>query len=98
MYNLTELQDADTISGIFTFANTNTGGLLLGLGMLSIFFVMLLVLKRYEFQDAMLSSSFVCFILSLILSYGGWLNFMYPLVFLLLAAFTAFYIYVTKRG
>jgi len=97
MYNLTELQEATTVSGIFTYANTNTSGMLMGFLMVSIFFIMLMILKRYSFEDAMLASSFSCFILSLILSYGGMLNFIYPLSFLLIAAFTGFYIYVSRR-
>lgn len=97
MYNLTSLQQAADVSDIFIYANTNTGGLLIGLGMLSIFFIMLLVLKKWEFTDALLVSSFISFILSSILSYGQMLNFMFPLTFLLIAAFTAFFVYTAKR-
>ena len=97
MYNLTTLQNASNVAEIVEFTNTNTDGMLMGLAIISIFFIMLMVLKRWEFDDALLSSSFVCFVLSLILSFGQWISFMYPLTFLILSAFTAFYVFVTKR-
>ena len=90
-YNMTALQEATTVNKLFLFANDATGGVMMGLFMIAIFFVMVMSLKRYSFQDALLTSGFVCFILSTILAYGGFMNIIYPLLFLAVAAFTLFY-------
>jgi len=95
-YNLSLLTNSSSISGIVSTANSYTGGLLVGLLVLSVFFIMLLALKKWEFDDALLSSSFVSFIISAILVAAGMLNLLWTLGFLALTAFTAFYMYVVK--
>ena len=96
-YNLTQLGEVETVLGLFQFANDTTTGLMMGLFMVAVFFVMLIVLKKWEFQDALLSSSFVCFVLSAFATYADLLPFLFPLAFLIIAAFTAFYVFMTKR-
>lgn len=95
-YNITQLQAADTVNELFVYANDVTGQVLMGLFMIAIFFIMLMVLKRWDFDKALLSSSFSCFILATILSYGRLLNFMIPLLFLIIMAFTGFYMYMNR--
>ena len=95
-YNLSLLTNSSSISGIVITANSYTGGLLVGLLVLSVFFIMLMALKKWEFDDALLSSSFVSFIISAILVAAGMLNLLWTLGFLALTAFTAFYMYVVK--
>ena len=97
MYNLTQLQESGTISVLFSTANDYTSGLLLGLFVLAIFFIMLLALKKWEFDDALLASSFSCFITSAILASAGLLNLLWTLGFLALLSFTAFYMFVAKN-
>jgi len=92
---MTILQQQNTIWGIFNFANTSTDGMLFGLFMISIFFVMIMSLKQYEIPNAILASSFMCFILSSLLTYAQVLNLLYPLMFLGVAALTAFYKYLS---
>ena len=95
-YNLTALTDATTVSSMAVVANNIVDQILFGIFMLAIFFVMLMALKRYDFDNALLSSSFVCFILSMLLLFGGLINFMFPLLFLTISAFTAFYMYIAS--
>ena len=95
--NLTILQEADTMGKIAIYANNASNGILMGGFMIAIFFVMMFVLKRWDFDDALLSSSFVCFILSSILAYSKLLNIIFPLGFLAITAFTALYVFVAKR-
>lgn len=97
MYNITPLQNAENITGIVTYANTVTDGAMSILMILAVFFILLLILKRWSFEDALLTSSFICFILSSFLTYGKFLNFMFPLAFLIMTALTALYVYVTRR-
>jgi hypothetical protein len=90
-YNLTLLQEAETIYKVFVYADNASGNIMVGLFMIAIFFVFLMALKRYSFTNALLASSFVSFILSLFLTYANLLNFMFPLFFLITASLTALY-------
>lgn len=91
-YNLTSLQDSLTISNLFVWANDATGQILFGLFLLATFFVMLIVLKKYEFRSALVSASWITFILSVILRAGGLVPILYPIAFLILVAGTMFYL------
>lgn len=95
-YNITQLQASQSIYDIFVYANNSTTGLLSMLFMLAIFFVMLMALKRYSFARSLLATSFVCFILSSMLAYIKMLNFMLPLAFLTILAFTALFVYTNQ--
>lgn len=95
-YNLTDLQNSQGVYDVIVYANDSTTGILGMLLMIAIFIVMLMALKRYQFPRALLASSFVCFILSSILVYIKWLNFMFPLGFLACTAFTALYLFTNK--
>ena len=96
-YNLTGLTNSTNLVELFTFANTTVDGLLFGLLIIGIFLVMLMAMKQWELEKALVSSSFVCFILSSIMFYAGWLHIMYPLTFLIITSLVGFYIYVTDR-
>jgi len=95
--NMSELAGIETLSGLVIFANTAAEGVLFGGLMIAIFFVMLMILKKWEIEKALLASSFSCFILSMFLTYAKVLNLVFPLVFLIVMAFTLFYLFVTKR-
>uniref|UniRef100_A0A6M3K0I5 Uncharacterized protein n=1 Tax=viral metagenome TaxID=1070528 RepID=A0A6M3K0I5_9ZZZZ len=96
MYNLTNLTSATTIQGIVQFANQTTGNLMMALLMISVFFIMLMVLKRWDFDRALLVSSFASFMLTILLVYAKMVNVVWALVFLIMAAFTAFYMVMSK--
>lgn len=97
VYNVSELYNATTISDVVMYANTATSGVLFGFFIVAIFIVMMFVLKKYDFEDALVTSSFSCFLLSGILAYGGIINIIYPLAFLALTALTGFYLYVIQK-
>jgi heme A synthase len=94
-YNLTALQSATTITDLFTYANDVTNQMWFGFLMIAICIILIVTLKRYPFSSALLSSSFVCFILSAVLTYAGYLNFIFPLLFMIVAALTGLYMYMT---
>jgi len=97
-YNISLLEEAETVLDIVNYANVSSNQVLFGLFMVGIFFVMILALKKWDFEDTLLSASFVCFVLSLLATFADLLNIIFPLMFLALAAFTAFYSYITKRN
>lgn len=96
-YNLTGLQTSTNLYDLFSYANTSTDGTLIITLILSIFFIMLFVLKKWEFQDALISSSFVTFILAALLSYAKLLNIIFPLAFLAITAFTILFTTFIKK-
>ena len=97
-YNITGLTTAETVGDIVVYANTSIGGFLFGLFILALFFIMLMVMRRYEFTDTLIASSFSCFIISTILSYGGFLNILFPIGFLTIMSLTALYVCMNNKG
>lgn len=101
-YNITALSNVDNLAELFLYANNSTGaatgeGILFGLISIALFFIMLFVLKRWEFDKALLTSSFSMFILTLILSFAKLVTFYFPLAFLIIMAFTGMYMYISER-
>jgi len=96
-YNITALQEVDNIYKLFEYANTSSENTLIGMFMMAIFFVMLMVLKKWDFVDSLITTSFICFVLSSILTYGKLLNMIFPIVFLAITAFTALYMYSVRK-
>lgn len=96
-YNLTNLTNSDNIWGLFNYANQSTNSLLVGLFIIAIFFILLMALRQYTFIKAAFASSFISFILSMLLTYSKLLNFVYPLTFFILTACIAFYVYVVDN-
>lgn len=95
-YNMTALQQVDSIGDLFVYADKSTGNILFGILLIAVFFIMLLVMKRWEFDKALLSASFGTFILALILTFAGLLNFVFVLIFLIIMALTGLYVYINR--
>ena len=95
-YNMTALAESDTIYKLVLYANDATGEILLVLFSMAIFFIMLMVLKKWEFEKSLLVSSFISFLISIMLVYAELIQLVWALVFLVLAAFTALYMMMTK--
>lgn len=97
MYNLTDLQEATNVVDLVSYANTSTDGVMVMLFVFAIFFVMLMISRRYGFTEGIVTSSFLSFIISSLFTYGKLLNILVPLLFLALTAFTAMYLYIARR-
>ena len=91
LYNLSALQNSETITDIVVAANNATGQVLMGLFLVAIFIVFVLRLKKYDFEDTILASSFIFFILSVFLRQAQLVNFIVVLVFLVILAFSMMY-------
>jgi len=97
-YNMTELGQQTDIVGLVTFANNNVNFMLVGLFIISIFIVITFMFtKRMNLVDSLVVSSFICFVLSVIGVYINLLNFIYPLLFLVVVAFGSMYLYYTNK-
>lgn len=100
MYDLTCLTNATDWGVMAGCANTATEGTLFGGISIALFFVLLIGLRRgggWNMDDALLVSSFALFILTGILSYGGFVNIIFPLGFLALLAFTGLYVWASRN-
>jgi hypothetical protein len=69
--NITALQHIHSFSEMFIFVNDASGNLFMKLAMVAVFFVILMIQKRFGFLQSLTLSSAVCFILSLMLSVAG---------------------------
>jgi hypothetical protein len=91
LYNLTTLQGSQTIFTVITSANDFSGGLLMTLFTLAIFFIAIMKFKTYEFSKALLASSVICFMISLFFVYANLINPIWALGYLIVAALTALF-------
>ena len=96
-YNMTLLQESTTIFELVTYANTSTGDIFLSLFTWAFFFILLMVMKRWEFDSALLTSSILSFIIAMLYNYLELIPFVIPLAFLIIAAMTSFYTFVIKK-
>lgn len=96
-YNLSNLTSADNIGDVAWAANGFAQGHLMGMVLVAAFFVMLMALKRWEMDGALIVSSWTTFIFGVILAYGSWVNILYPLGFLAVAGFATLYAHASGR-
>lgn len=96
MYNMTALGQVGSIYELVVYANNSADQILLVLFVMAVFFIMLMVLKKWDFDSALLVSSFVCFVISIMLVYAELIALIWALVFLIIAAFTALFMIFTR--
>lgn len=97
MYNVTLLQQSETVWDLFYVAGVYTGGKLLGLFMVGLTLILLMIMKKYDAPEGALAVSFIMFILSAILTFAKLLSFIFPLFFLAITAFVTLYVFVIRR-
>ena len=97
LYNTSAMQNATTIGEIFVLANTATTGLFFGLSTVALFFIILFYgLVRNEFDNVLMIDSFICFVISAFLAYGGFISIIFPLAYLIMLAFSALLVWMLK--
>lgn len=89
MYNETMLQNTNNVLGLFEYANHVTGDLFMNLLVISMYFIMILALKRYDFVQSIWVSSFVMFLTSSFLAMTGLVTVFMPIFFIAIVAFIA---------
>lgn len=95
-YNMTQLKAAVNFYDLVIYANNSSEQILGGVFMFAIFFVFVLIFKRFGFANAIATSSFICTILSLYLSVSKLLSFYVLIAFLVIMAFSGLYLWVSK--
>lgn len=99
--NITALSQSDGVSGLVCVANSATEGILIGGFIIATFFIMLMVLKKWDFEKGFLVSSWSAFLLSAIAAFAScpdgstFLSPYYALAFLMMAALSALYMWST---
>jgi len=91
VYNQTALEQSTTIFDLMTYSDTATGGVFFIIFLVSIFFIIIMSLRRYGFENALLVSSFFTFILSAVMASVGVVSVYMALIFGILTAGTYFY-------
>jgi hypothetical protein len=97
MYNMTNLTASTNAFDVAKFANEVTGGLFFTLTILALFIILLLILKKWSFEVALMSSTFICTVLSMIGWAGGFLNTKIMLSFVVAFIGCALYIFIVSR-
>lgn len=93
MYNITLLQESYTMFKLVSYVNDITDGAMGTMLIISIFFISLLMLKRYPLENALAASGWICFFLGIFLTSAGLLNYLVTLGFLVISAFSTLYAY-----
>jgi hypothetical protein len=96
MYNLTGLQNATGFGDLISTANSFSDGLLLQLFLIAIFVIIILSLNIEDIEIKVAISSFICFFIALMMTYAGWIYYMYPLIFILILALDLLYMYTMR--
>ena len=96
-YNITLFSSSESISEIVAVSNTYSGNTFTGMFIVAVFFIQLMVLKRWGFEDALAASSFSTFVLSIFLVNAELLNPLYTITFFIIMVFTTLYIYMNRR-
>lgn len=91
-YNLTNLTNAQYATDLIDATNTATDGII-GIGfIISVFVIVLMSLNNLTFPERLAISSFVSFFPALIMSFAGWLNYLFPVGLLLIAGLSALFL------
>jgi len=92
-YNLTRLANSQNFYDLVVYANDSSEQVLVGLFLFAFFFIFILLFKRFGMDKAIAGSSFICFMLSLTLSYAHLVSFYVVTAFFVILAFAVLYLY-----
>lgn len=96
-YNITALQNASSITSVMDYLNktVNLNGFSIwGVLSIAIFIIIIMALRRYSIESALAVASFVTTILTLLLWNMGYINFIYPSIFLVIAGASTLWLYI----
>jgi len=87
LYNITAFAASQNIPDILIAANTATGGIYFGAFSIALTIIIIFLL-RTDILDAILAASTISFILGFFMMQANMLNFIYVLLYLLIAVFS----------
>ena len=96
MYNLSALNNVTGFGDMVGVANNFTEGWLIQLFLIAIFVIIILAIPSEDFEIKIAISCFICFFISVMLTYVGWVYYLYPMGFLLILGFDMLYIYSNR--
>jgi len=98
LINLTGLQNSTTVMDMVNYANQVTNNLGGSMLIFATFFVITISLVRrgYAFSDVLVVSSFICFVLSILARYIGFVSVHTMLLFLIMTAISGFILFFKK--
>lgn len=97
--NLTNLTSTQNTYELVIYANQVTNGILFNLFIIVIFIILILIsMRRYEWDEAMTASAFVTFGFSIFFSAFKLLNFKFVIFFGVVAALGAFWLYISGKS
>lgn len=86
-YNMTALQNVRNMFDLVTYANNETESMLITLFLITFAFGLFMIIKsRAEFDESILVSCFISFVVGIILTYMKLINILLPLGFFLAVA------------
>jgi hypothetical protein len=101
LYNMTQLQNADTFYTLIRFANDSTYtrgvNMLSGMFVIAVFFIMMMVLKKYDFDKSIPAASFVCSVLSLLMTAIGLGSWLFTIIFVIITFGSVLYLYIIRK-
>jgi hypothetical protein len=96
-YNLTNLTGSDTIVDLIVYSNQATNGIIVQGFLIAIFFILTMgFMVKSKFEDSVMASSFICFILSLFLRQAELVSFIFVIGFLVVTAFVGLYNFTVR--
>ena len=96
-YNLSGVQNSTNPGQLMAEVNILSGNIFFGGFLIILFFIILWRTKDYNFENGLLTASFICFGLSLILRIAGLVNFWFVIGFLTMLAFSLFGVIVIRK-
>lgn len=92
--DLQQLQNVTDISGAATFANNVSNGILFFGFTLIMFIILLLAFKRFSFAKGFMAASWIMFLLSSILWFGGFVNVIFPILYLIASVIGVIFVWL----
>lgn len=97
LYNITGLASATDVSGLFTAANTYSGGNLFAMFTLAMFFIMLMAFRNRAIEDNIIVSAWLSFTIALLFSFVSLVAFIWVIGYLTIAALAVLWKVTTRR-
>jgi len=94
--NLTGLESATNVVGLVEYVNASSSGLFVVLVLLALFFILFMNLRKFGSIDALIGSSFPCFILAILFKSLGLINFAFVILFFIITAFGVIFKYLQE--
>ena len=96
--NVTNITNIAGFNDLGQYAADATSGLFWGLILMGVFVIMVYNLRERGVDNAVMASSFACFILSIFFLNLGWVQLIYPIAFGIFIGGSAFYKYYNRNN